>query len=535
MGPRDYLAELASAVDEYRYRDVRALTDQIDPSLFSLSEIKKALGLVRRKRLFVELEHAATLFQMAGHGAPVVRRQWAQSLLDQNRVAQALTTLQSMASEFSADPVEGPEIRGLIGRAYKQRYVNEGGAENLRAAIAAYKSGWENRRGDYRCQGINLVALLSRAERDGADLGQTLDPAQIARSILGDIDEHGAKGTWDYATGMEASVALGDHPAALAWAKKYVQHPDADAFELASTLRQLKEVWSLEGAPIGDLLLPVLEYALLQRKDGSVQPTRFDKAPSHAGFEAVWGAEGIVYLQWLDALYTCSSAIARVSDCATGAPKGTGFLVPGTSLRPEWGAAPVFLTNSHVISINPADEAPLRPLEAQVEFTRLAGRPKVVLGELLFSSPRTELDVSVLRIDAPSSSKALEPHPCLPKVTAHPNDQQRIYVMGHPSGNELAVSLYDNSLAEYERHYVRYRSPTEGGNSGSPVFTRTLGCFAIHHRALYERQLNEGIVLKTIQAALEHVSAVAGSRAPHTLSQTYAPDPAERKTEELAR
>jgi Trypsin-like peptidase domain/Tetratricopeptide Repeats-Sensor len=507
MGPNDYLAELSSALDEYRFRDVRALTDRIDPSLFAPNQIKKALGLIRRKRLFAELEHAATLFQMAGHGAPVVRRQWAQSLLDQNRVAQALAALKSMSAECSGDPVEGPEIRGLIGRAYKQRYVNEGGAENLREAIAAYQGDWENRRGDYRWQGINVVALLSRARRDSVDTGQALDPARIAQSILDDIDEQGTRGTWDYATGVEASVALGDQRAALDWAKKYVQHPDTDAFELASTLRQLKEVWSLEGTPIGNQLLPVLEYALLQRKDGSVEPARLEKAPSHTGFEAVWGPEGIVYLQWIDTLYGCCSGIARVSDSASGAPKGTGFLVPGTSVHPGWGDAPVFLTNSHVISINPADEAPLRPQEAAAEFTRLTGRPKVALGELLFSSPRTEMDVSILRIDAPPGSRTLELNPYLPTVSTDPKDPQRIYVMGHPGGNELAVSLYDNSLAEYEKQFVRYRSPTEGGNSGSPVFTRNLKCFAIHHRALYEKQLNEGIVLNTVNAAIQQVPA----------------------------
>jgi hypothetical protein len=83
MGPNDYLAELKSALDEYRFRDVRILTDQVDPSAFVLPQIKKALGLMRRKRLFADLEHTAGLFLLAGHGAPVVRRQWAQSLLDQ--------------------------------------------------------------------------------------------------------------------------------------------------------------------------------------------------------------------------------------------------------------------------------------------------------------------------------------------------------------------------------------------------------------------------------------------------------------------
>jgi hypothetical protein len=503
MEPNEYLAELKSALQEYRFRDVRDLTDRVNVTAFEFPQIKKALGLLRRKCLFSDLEHAASIFHMAGKTAPVIRRQWSQSLLDQNRVAQALSILESISKETAEDPVEGPEIRGLIGRAYKQRYVNEGGAENLRLAISAYLPDWEHHRGDYRWQGINLVALLARAKRDDVDPGKTLDLEQIAQNILDDIDEHGATGIWDYATAMEASIALGDQAEALAWAKKYVRHPDSDAFELASTLRQLKEVWCLEGSTIGDMLLPVLEYALLQREGGSLQPLRADKVPSKTGFEAVWGPEGYIYFEWIDTLYGYCKAVARVSDAATGAPKGTGFLVPGDSLNTAWGHAPVFLTNSHVISLNPADESPLHPTEASAEFTRLPGRPKVGIGELLFSSPRVELDVSIFRIDAPSRSRTLEATHHLPKVNVDPDKPQRIYVIGHPGGSELAISLYDNALAEYWEQYVRYRSPTEGGHSGSPVLTRQLRIFAIHHRALYDRQLNEGIILNAVKTALQ--------------------------------
>jgi hypothetical protein len=510
MEPNDYLVELGAALDEYRFRDVRALTDQIDPSRFDLSQIRKALRLIRRKRQFVELEHAASLFHMAGHAAPFIRREWAQSLLDQKRGPQALATLEAMASEFSADPAEGPEIRGLLGRAYKQRYVTEGGVENLRAAIAAYKGDWESRRSDSRWHGVNLVALSLRADRDGVDTGEPVDAKGIAQHILDEIDDLAVRAPFDYAMGIEASVALGDHAGALRWTKQYVQHPDTDAFELGSTMRQLKEVWCVESTPIGDELLPVLEFALLHRTGGSVQPSQVDAPASGAGFEAVWGAEGLVYLQWLDSLYDRCRAIARISDPASGAPKGTGFLVTGASLNPRWGDAPVFLTNAHVVSIDPADEAPLRPRDGFAEFTRQTDRPKIALGELLFSSRRTELDVSILRVDAPPNASVLQPYPYLPKIGTGPDDPQRIYVMGHPSGSELAVSLYDNSLAEYAEPYVRYRSPTEPGNSGSPVFTRKLDCFAVHHRALYERQLNEGIVLQDIKAAIEQRLSAAG-------------------------
>ena len=64
MEPKQYLTELESALEQYRFREVRALTDQIDPAIFDLPQIKKALRLIRRKRLFADLEHAASLFGM---------------------------------------------------------------------------------------------------------------------------------------------------------------------------------------------------------------------------------------------------------------------------------------------------------------------------------------------------------------------------------------------------------------------------------------------------------------------------------------
>ena len=45
--------------------------------------------------------------------------------------------------------------------------MSQGETEHLHFAIDAYTRDWEARKGDYRWHGINLVALLKRAERDG--------------------------------------------------------------------------------------------------------------------------------------------------------------------------------------------------------------------------------------------------------------------------------------------------------------------------------------------------------------------------------
>ena len=77
-----------------------------------------------------------------------------------------------------------------------------------------------------------------------------------------------------------------------------------------------------------------------------------------------------------------------------------------------------------------------------------------------------------------------------------------MYVAGHPAGRDLEVTLYDNQLREIESPYAFYRCPTEGGNSGSPVFNGKWKAFALHHRAVDERQLNEGVLLDSIRKAI---------------------------------
>lgn len=507
--PAAFVEALEAALLEYRFRDAEVLIRGIDPAPFELKQIRKSLQLLRRKRQFSAMEQLASMFFMAGHQAPVIRRQWAQSLLDQNRIVQALTSLRELARVFANDPGEGPEIRGLVGRAYKQLYVNEGGKENLAAAIAAYKGDWQARRGDYRWHGINLVALSQRALDDGIAEVAPLDPRTVARELLDDIDAKGAGGYWDYATALEASIALNDTEGTFGWLKKYVRHPDTDAFELGSTLRQLKEIWRLVDAPLARKLLPVLEFELLQRKGAIVEPTGGKQVKDPAGFEAVYGGQGYMHVQWMDSLYACFNGVARIHNRVTGAAEGTGFLLPGHVLKKEWSETPVLLTNSHVISVNAADQAPLRPEDAAAEFTRLPGRPQVAIGEILYSSSRASHDVTITRIVPPAQSSIFEFTPYLPAL-AHgsanaPGNPERAYVIGHPKGGELAVSLYDNNLVEYQDQYVRYRSPTDGGSSGSPVCTRQLKVFAIHHRAVADKQLNEGISLQSIKEGLQLV------------------------------
>jgi V8-like Glu-specific endopeptidase len=54
-------------------------------------------------------------------------------------------------------------------------------------------------------------------------------------------------------------------------------------------------------------------------------------------------------------------------------------------------------------------------------------------------------------------------------------------VVGHPLGGGLSFSLEDNLLLDWDQRVVHYRTPTEPGSSGSPVFDDQWRLIALHH------------------------------------------------------
>ncbi|MET0028110.1 MAG: serine protease [Candidatus Thiodiazotropha sp.] len=502
--PEIFLDQLDDALQACEFDRVGEMTASIDPGLFSVDQATVALNMLRRKRRFCELGGMANAFIASGFDAPVFRRQLAQALIDQHRLDMAWRVLQVSDRQAADDDPERPEITGLIGRTFKQKYVEGGEAADLQKAVSAYQSGWERRQGDYRWHGINLAALLKRAERDHVNVDAPVPASTIAAEILTEIQRKRRNmelTVWDYGTAMEASFALGQEQDAVKWASQYVRHPGADAFELGGTLRQLQEVWEIDDSDLGRQLIPVFQYELLQRDGGRVSANAMLEIKKDA-FEAIYGSEAYVRIEWLQSLSGITQGVARVHNTTTGEPFGTGFVVRGSDLCPAWGDAPVFVTNAHVVSDQAADESPLGPGDASAEFTRMPGRPKAALGEKLFHSPKVKLDCWICRIVLPDSTPRLGTTFYNPLVPASGDRPQRIYVIGHPKGGDLAISMYGNDLVGYEMPYVHYKSPTEGGSSGSPVLNRSLKTFALHHKTREALKVNEGVLLEQIKQGI---------------------------------
>jgi hypothetical protein len=497
---------------------------------------KKVLGELRKWRHFGAMQRVADALIRLGCDTPLVYRQYAQALIDRGELVPALELLRGLAERARDDAEEYPEACGLLGRVHKQIYTEAHGSRlgmgetALAQAIACYREVYD-RDPSRIWHGVNVVALLRRAERDGVTLPDAPNPKTIARALKDHAEQRWVDDlpAWDYATAAEACVALEDWGGAADWLQKYLRAPDVDAFAIAGTLRQLTEVWGLrvDGGPGGDLI-PVLRAALLQRKHGRLDLTpaqvqRMQGAKANA-FERILGDTGVQTHRWMCQGIERARAVAKIWQ-PYGQGVGTGFLLRGGDLHGPLGDEMLLLTNAHVVSDDPAQRAAVTSDGAEVSFEALAeqGRaaPRHRVRELVWNSAPEALDASLLRLDPPPSG--IEPCP-IAKNLPTANGSQRVYVVGHPLGGELSFSLQDNRLLDHEgppksqpsqpgRCLLHYRAPTEPGSSGSPVFAQgSWKVIGLHHAGgEFMPKLNgqpgtyaanEGIWIQSIAAAL---------------------------------
>jgi Trypsin-like peptidase domain len=485
---------------------------------------KRVLAALRRKRQFQLMARVADALIASGRDGMVIYRQYAQALLDQGLTGAGLGVLAAgMAAGDDLD--ELAELQGLIGRAHKDRYVATDAAAgrrrtlHLERAVAAYHQAWVED-GTRLWHGINATALLHRAARDGVALAAFPDPKAaadgLAERVLAAVGAPSERTpVFDLATAVEANVALSRFEQAHQWLDRYVAHPQADAFELASTVRQLTEVWGLTAtSEPGSTLLPVLQAELLDRGEGgevTVGPTDVDnhalaRMDQDRRLQKVFGSERFTTTRWFSNALDRCRGVARIQD-EVGDGVGTGFLVEGAGLHPNLPAV-VLVTNAHVVP------KAIQPEDAFLAFRGLEdfSEPGVRVRRVLWSSPANELDATIVEPEQlPAGVLACPLARNLPLLDADP--RERVYVIGHPLGRpDLQLSILDNHLLDYDGTMVHYRAPTEPGSSGSPVFNKRWAVIALHHSGdndmprlhgtgVYEA--NEGIRIDQIQAALQ--------------------------------
>lgn len=538
---------LQVAVAAFDRRTAREVCDGLIRQLQRASEVfpeeqaGRILKCLKSKRFFDISRDVAEALIQSGQRAPVIYREYAQALIDTGALAVAGELIRSQLSEIEellklrgrSGPnrfsllAEYDEFRGLLGRVHKQWYVNAASAgkrlpEHLNEAIWIYHSVYLENPFHNRWHGINAVAMLRRARKDGLYGPEWPKPEPMARDLLtriGELADRNEATPWDFATAMEAAVALDDVGAAAFWLARYLEEVQADAFEFGSTFRQLREVWqlSLTESP-GSVLLPPLSARLLKQHGGEISlrggeaDADVEEAPAEARgiLEKVFGVETFVTPKWFQKALDLCRLIARIED-EFSRPVGTGFLIPGHFFSDRWQGW-LLLTNSHVISgdaaIRQRHDGCLAPEGARIEFQGAGDSRKRQVTEILWESPPDRLDATLARLDSAPGEDPKE-FRCREIV---PSASTRLYIIGHPSGRPLQISLHDSHFVAMKDHRIHYRTPTEGGSSGSPVFDERWQLTALHHGGSWTMgrldgqpgtyQANEGIWIEAVREAV---------------------------------
>lgn len=577
-------------------------------------EILAIAEYFQTRRAFALLLILCLLAGRSGLSTPALKQKEVQALIELGRLREAIREATQLADATYVDPDDPDQdpaklkiwkaAMGNIGRAYKQAYMNAALADrspdpvDLREAADAYLAVW-NRGQDASTtyQAINAAALIARAVRDrevdpeGASWARDETARKIATRIL-DIHREdlvqaltegkASEDMWTLATCGEAFLVLGLMEDAAQCYGAYAGHPDCTAFNLASSLRQLQEVWGFSGEDRteGGGIVRVLKAALLNldaTPDGeertpentiqtesvelSVKEARLiesdlssaetEGAKTTAGFEAYFGKRGasrsvgaMVDIGRIAGAMRRSRSLCAIETVTQGGWHriGTGFVVDGEVLNPDWAGQALIISNHHVTSGGDATLSSsfqrcrarfvdLDPLDDQeASYT-------IDFSGVVWESNEASHDVAVL-----TPAKALPGHVAplglvdiseyLPKRRDLDRDgtDMNVVILGFPGGGKLSYSFGDEMLLDHDACapgaavrppleldgrpiHLHYRTPSLPGSSGSPVFEAgSWKLIGVHHKGLPEcprlapktatYEANEGIWLPSIRAAI---------------------------------
>jgi endonuclease G len=338
------------------------------PYAYQPQHANNDLALLRKNREFKLMSRYGEAVLSSGTHDETVRRQYAQSLIEQKRFDEALAVLRSIVGDPSSDPKEFAEAYGLIGRTYKQLYLDDPESpkshELLHRSMDSYRIIYENDPRRYLWHGINLASCIVRAHRDGVTGVQLEEAGEIASHLLKDIrylEYMGKIDVWDYATRIEALLILKRYDEAAAALDRYLCHPGMQAFEVSSTYRQFKELLQLDRDPLGKPILDRL-WEAVQRHRG----VSFDDVPA-----VVAQREGLASRKAMKPL------LIRISDPEwkpEGVPDLTVESQLGTIVSAQGSEDTVkeLLSDPNVIAVNDSKSGGTHDCNVSVPFIRVA-------------------------------------------------------------------------------------------------------------------------------------------------------------------
>ena len=325
------------------------------------------LQRLRQDRAFDLMRLYAEALIESGTRQDTVRRLFAQALIEVREYDRALEELAYIVADPHSSQDEVFEAHGLVGRVYKQRYVeapDSGPAAGLlERAIASYEAIYLQDRRQF-WHGTNASSCMLRAERDQIAVRPPEWPREFAEQIVADIDrlsERGPLTVWDCASRVEALIALRRYDDAERALDAYINHPDMRAFEVSSTFRQFDQVLELGRRQPGGPILDRLRAAVERYRAGNLRNRMASASAAGELPSTPFGTRSLVF---------------RVSD--SWDPVGVPDLIPGTQLGSVVTATGseatvrALLADSRVISVDESRPAGRTECERSLPFINTA-------------------------------------------------------------------------------------------------------------------------------------------------------------------
>ena len=539
--------ELAEALKRGEYPDppaqllvdaVHLIADELVPADRPASRqgIRNAMDLLRRHCHFGHMHEIGMAWHDTRGCDAVIQRLLVQAVVELGALDRADELLDEAALAAKASPTDleftvgAADYQGLRGRIRKQRFVLTGEVNVLAESIAWYQK--KQHASPSFFLGVNVLALRTRLH----DLGVTQSVGELT-DLARDVMEQANRAfranpadPWALATASEACLAMHrflpeDHWSDWAelWLFRFLNHPKSGQFEVESYFRQLREFWNgnpLDGSTCAGRLTKILErHVLRTERRWSVDARQLQRLQDNpAELEKNFSGEKSFTVDNIRKMLAVAPNIGCVKN-DKDVRLGTGFLVPASVFGDREGL--LFVTNAHVIS----DTFPnaIDCASARVTFEIEADRdmPPCFVEEILFSSEPGQLgnvadapgklDVTICRLSrSPVEAKGLLVASAIP----WPSPRTKAFVVGHPQAGELQFSLQDSVLLDVCRNerLMHYRTPTDPGSSGSPVFNKEWEVVALHHAGSQacprlsgngSYEANEGITLQSIRRGLD--------------------------------
>ena len=504
---------------------------------------KALIKTLRDERQFELLIDLAAAYGATGAYDPEIAGWNAQALIETGKAAKARELLTDLAARVPAGSKAFIEAKGLLGRAWKQTFFdspdNSSGPahEAINQAVMEYKACFDAEPGGSVWAGVNLLALAAFAKRKAIPTAIAIEPRALALQMLAKLDAtpNADRDNWYRASRAEAYLGTGSLDDVELQIGVYVRSKDTTAFALGGTLRQFTQLWQLDQQ--GDQGLGIvksLRAALMKTKENGhlelsskqIQQSLATDAPSDHQLQVILGSGGQAAYKWWSLGVRAARSVGVIGNLA-GKRMGTGFLVRGGDFISALGDELIVMTNAHVVSDPPVEEA-LAVDIACIVFEAVDIQREYKFKKVLWQSGLQGCDCTLLRLqEQPADIKPLEISgtmtiPPIPRPEGAP--RPLVYIIGYPGGRELTFSFQDNDLLDHEAPpagkppkpdvcYFHYRAPTEGGSSGSPVFEPEVWrVISLHHAGGENRKklngkdgtepANEGIWIQSIVKAV---------------------------------